>query len=91
MTFLTLLSLALPFAEIDREFEAARAAERGIRPKRPKKMNLMPAEENPVWEVLEHMWRHEPEKRADAFAVNEHLKGVFAYRSLWSTPSRSPI
>ena len=85
MTFLTLLTLALPFSEINREFEAARAAEQGIRPQRPKKMNLMPAEENPMWDLLGHMWRHDPEKRVNAFSVDDQLKAVFFHRSLWST------
>jgi hypothetical protein len=90
MTFLTLLTLALPFSETDREFQAVRAAEQGIRPKRPQKMNLLPGEENPMWELLEYMWQHEPEKRLDAFTVNDYLKAVFFYRSLWPLSRSTP-
>lgn len=79
MTFLTFLTLALPFAEIKREFEAVRTAEQGIRPQRPPKINLSFGEEAPMWELLGYMWRHQPEKRLDASSVNDYLKAIFSY------------
>jgi len=81
MTFLSLVTLDLPFADRVHEYEAWRAAEQRTRPQRPENMNLMPTEQNLMWELLESMWRHEAEERPDAFGVNDRLNEIFSYRN----------
>jgi hypothetical protein len=78
MTFLALVTLGLPFADVDRELEAAHQAERGIRPKRPTEMNLMLGDKSPMWNLLEWMWQHEPEQRPIASSVMARLKEIFS-------------
>lgn len=84
MTFLTLVTLELPFAGLGHEYEAKRAAEQRIRPERPQKMNLASTAENTMWILLETMWRHEPEKRPGTLGVNDRLNEIFLCRSLRS-------
>ena len=78
MTFLALVTLGLPFSDVDRELEAAHQAERGIRPMRPPEMNLMLSDEGPMWNLLECMWQHEPEQRPIASDVMARLKQILS-------------
>lgn len=78
MTFLSLVTLDPPFADREYDYQAREAAEQRIRPQLPNNMNLMPTEQDPMWELLESMWRHEAEERPDAFDVNGRLNEIFS-------------
>jgi len=77
MTFLMLVTLALPFPEMDRELEAVRMAEQGIRPKQPERMNIPAGTEDRMWRLLGVMWQQEPKKRPDACGICETLQEIF--------------
>ena len=87
MTFLALVTLTLPFMEIDREFEAANLARQGIRPRRPMKLNVPPVAEDLLWPLLDNMWQQEPDQRPSASSVYEALNEIFVEPGLSASPA----
>lgn len=77
MTFLALFTRKLPFDEYPREMEAMRAAERGIRPKRPQSLPFPGALANDIWSLLEEMWAHEALDRPTSAQVEERIVHLF--------------
>lgn len=73
MSFVVLVTLALPFKNYERDFDAVHAAERGIRPGKPDAMILPPAVGDLLWALIERMWNQEPLERPSASEVKQSL------------------
>lgn len=74
MTFLELVTLDRPFAEISNEFAVIGAVRDGQRPRRPPRLGALPPWQGDLlWELLESIWRHQPYQRLTMPAIEDLL------------------
>lgn len=83
MTFLELVTLDRPFAEITNEFAVIGAVCAGRRPRPPHELrDLHHWQGNILWELLESIWRQEPTERLSMHAIEDHLARLNLYPAL---------
>lgn len=79
MTILAIATLQSPFADYQLDFQALRAAEKGIRPVRPVDLGgLSSNASNALWVLLTQMWAHNAAERPGLDLVQERLENIMS-------------
>lgn len=78
MTFVSMLTLSIPLAEISRDLDAIRAIEEGVRPERPSSLpfHLPESFVRDLWTLLDSMWESNTSQRPTAMKVREYLESL---------------